>query len=174
MTLLIISLSNQKQSEQNFYSFPWPYLQTCYHGWTSCAPNRSPSPHWYSGAHCFLSTQEYPMAIGHLSFFTGLFPEAHKHPLPSPTGRWKSWTHITLQLPPYFTFFAFTIKCLKNIVYICCFHILLSILFWTLSTQAFLLPTLQKQLLSRSTVMTTCQVSGQFLVFILKPVNSVW
>ena len=34
------------------------------------------------------------------SFFTWLLPEAYKHPLPSPIGRWGSWTHIPLQLLP--------------------------------------------------------------------------
>lgn len=104
--LAIIWLSNLKWSEQNFCPFPWSHVPASLLVIVGELPvllsKSIPSQMLRSPP--FSSTPQYPRAVGHLSFCTGVCPGAHKCPLPSPSGRWDPWTHIPHQLPPHFTF----------------------------------------------------------------------
>lgn len=134
------------------------HLPPCYHGWTSLSCSKykpslslvlrslplsisSRTP--YGSRETFLPLISSSFLLGYYQRQTNLF-----HPLPLVGGTPEltfpsSCTHFTLHLYS---------KGLENTVYTCCFHIPSPILFWTLSTQAFLLSILQKQLLSRSTL----------------------
>jgi len=94
------------------------------------------------------------------SFFTGLPPEAYKHPLPSPTGRWDSWTHIPLRLPPI-SLFIFIAKCCENIAYTWCFHIRPPILLNPVHSGFSPLHSAETASVKITSVTTTCHVSGQ-------------